>query len=157
MTRFNRANLPEPLSYYEAAGLRLQGRGTWRTTLCEFHGSRSTMRINILTGAFVCMAGCGAKGGDVVDYHRAAHGLGFIDAAKALGAWLDDGVAYTGPTRPTPIPARDLLQLAADELLICVMVLADALAGRMKDHDFDRLRVAVGRVIFVNEAANARR
>jgi hypothetical protein len=115
------------------------------------------MRINTATGAFVCMAACGARGGNVLDYHRAAQGLGFIDAAKALGAWLDDGRAYTGPTRPTPIPARDLLQLAADELLICVMVLTDALAGRMKDHDFDRLRVAVGRVIFVNEAANARR
>jgi hypothetical protein len=115
------------------------------------------MRVNTVSGGFICMSACGAHGGDVLAYHRAAHGLGFVDAALALGAYQDDGKPYTGSTRPTPIPARDLLQLAADELLVCVMCLSDALAGRLKDADFDRFREAVGRVIFINEVANGHR
>jgi hypothetical protein len=103
------------------------------------------------------MAECGAKGGNVLDYHRAAHGMGFVEAIKALGAYQDDGNTYTGSTRPTAIPARALLQLVADELLICVMALADALNGRMKDADFERLCVAVRRVTFISEVANGHR
>ena len=38
------------------------------------------------TGAFRCMV-CGAKGGDVLAFYMLRHGLRFIDAAKALGAW----------------------------------------------------------------------
>ena len=113
------------------------------------------MRINVQSGAFVCMAGCGARGGDVLAYHMAAHGLGFIEAAKALGAYRDDGRDHKGTTRPTPIPARALLEVVAFELTVCTMVLADALNGRLTDADFDRFRDAAGRVIHVAEVANA--
>jgi hypothetical protein len=53
---FDRQALPEPASYFENAGLILQGRGTWRTTTCHFHGGRTTMRVNIKSGAWVCMS-----------------------------------------------------------------------------------------------------
>ena len=152
--QFVRDNLPDPASYYESEGLGLAGRGQWRTTRCEFHGGSDSMRINIGSGAFVCMAGCGARGGDVLAYHRAAHGLGFVDAAKDLGAYIDDGKPWTGSTRPSPIPARALLQVAATELMVCAMVIADTLAGRLTDDDFDRFRAAAGRVIHIAEVAN---
>jgi len=85
-TRFARERLPDPLAYFEGAGLRLIGRGHWRSAICPFHGDHNpSLRINAQTGAFRCMA-CGARGGDVLDFHRARHGLSFAQAARDLGA-----------------------------------------------------------------------
>ena len=84
---FDRTLLPDPPAFYEATGLRLDGRGKWRTTACAFHDGSDSMRVNLQTGAFVCMAGCGARGGDVLAYHMALHGGDEVLAAKGLGAW----------------------------------------------------------------------
>jgi DNA primase len=85
--RFDRELLPDALGYYTGEGLRLVGRGTWRSTLCPFHDDHNpSLRVNTETGAFRCMS-CGAHGGDVLDFHRQRHGLGFTDAAQALDAW----------------------------------------------------------------------
>jgi DNA primase len=85
--RFMRTALPDPAGYYaERAALRLIGRGRWRSALCPFHDdTRPSLRINVESGAYRCMA-CGAKGGDVLAYHRARHGLSFLQAARDLGA-----------------------------------------------------------------------
>ena len=155
MGEFIKQNLPDPVSYYESQGLTLQRGGKWRTTRCDFHGGSDSMRINTETGSFICMAHCGARGGDVLAYHMAAHGMEFVAAAKALGAYRDDGGQHKGQTRPTPIPARALLEVAAFELMVCAMVLADALNGTLTDADFDRFRDAAGRVIHIAEVANA--
>lgn len=155
MGEFIKDNLPDPAIYFEAQGLLLQPGKKWRTTSCAFHGGSDSMRVNTETGAFVCMAGCGARGGDMLAYHRAAHGLGFVEAAKDLGAYRDDGKPYGGAARPSPVPARALLEVAAFELTVCTMVLADALSGRLTDDDFDRFREAAGRVIYIAEVANA--
>lgn len=86
-TRFERERLPDPFGYFEGAGLRLIGRGRWRSCCCPFHNdTRPSLSVNIETGAFKCHA-CGARGGDLIDFHRQRHGLGFKDAAQALGAW----------------------------------------------------------------------
>jgi hypothetical protein len=86
---FDREALPAPVYYYtEIERLRLEGRGTWRSTLCCFHHeSRPSLRVNVDTGAFRCMA-CGANGGDVLAFYRLRYGAGFIEAAKGLGAWV---------------------------------------------------------------------
>jgi hypothetical protein len=154
MGKFIRENLPDPINYYDSQGLQLTGHGRWLTGPCEFHGSSDSLRINIETGGFVCMAACGAKGGDVLDYHRAAQGLGFVEAARQLGAWQDDSNPYTGPTRPSKIPARDLLQLASEDLMTCAMVLHDVLSGRLTESDIDLFRESIARIIFVSEVAN---
>lgn len=85
---FQRELLPPPAAYYaDRAGLRLVGCGLWRSALCSFHEEqRPSLRINLETGAFRCMA-CGARGGDVIDFHRARLGLSFTEAARDLGAW----------------------------------------------------------------------
>ena len=84
---FERTRLPEPCGYFEREGVRLIGRGRWRSAVCPFHDdARPSLRVNVETGAFRCMA-CGAKGGDVLAYHRARHGLSFKQAARDLGAW----------------------------------------------------------------------
>jgi hypothetical protein len=157
MGKFTRENLPDPLSYYLGQGLILNGKGTQRSTGCTFHGSRNTLGINIVTGAFLCRAGCGAHGGDVLDYHRAAYGMGFVEAAKALGAYQDNGNPHTGSTRPTSIPARDLLKMVAHELTVITMLISDSLGGRLTDPGFERYLQASARVIYVAEVANGHR
>jgi DNA primase len=85
--RFERERLPAPLGYFAGTGIRLSGRGRWRSSLCPFHDdTRPSLRVNVETGAYRCMA-CGARGGDVLDFHRARHGLSFPQAARDLGAW----------------------------------------------------------------------
>lgn len=85
--RFVRERLPNPAEYFEREGIELRGRGGWRDALCPFHqDSRPSLRVNVESGAFKCMA-CGASGGDLVDFHRLRHGLSFVEAARALGAW----------------------------------------------------------------------
>lgn len=82
-----RDRLPDPVQYFEASGLRLIGRGIWRSALCPFHGDHNpSLRVDTESGAYRCMA-CGAKGGDVLAFHRARHGLSFVQAARDLGAW----------------------------------------------------------------------
>jgi hypothetical protein len=94
-----------PVDYYQSEGLKLLGNGVWRTTRCDFHGGSDSVGINTVTGGFVCRSGCGAKGGDVLACHMAAHGLGFVDAAKALGAYIDNGKPHFGSSKPSSIPA----------------------------------------------------
>jgi DNA primase len=85
--RFGRELLPEPCGYFARAGLALIGRGRWRSALCPFHDDgHPSLRVNVETGAFRCMA-CGAKGGDVLAFHRTRFGLSFKQAAWDLGAW----------------------------------------------------------------------
>lgn len=147
---FDRTRLPDPASYYEGLGLRLVGRSKWRSTSCEFHGGRETMRLNLDSGAFVCMAGCGARGGDVLAYEMARTGLEFLEAAKALGAWVDDG--RPAPTKPTPLPPRAALAVLADEANL-VAVAGGNLAKGVKLSNSDRLRLmrAAGRILRIRE------
>ena len=84
---FQRERLPDPLTYFDGEGLRLLGRGIWRTALCPFHDdSRPSLSVNVQSGGYRCHA-CGAHGSDVLAFHRARYGLGFREAAQAFGAW----------------------------------------------------------------------
>ena len=86
-SRFLRDRLPSPPTYFDSIGLKLHGRGAWRSALCPFHDDRQpSLRVQYAQGAFRCMA-CGAHGSDVLAFHRLRTGLGFADAARALGAW----------------------------------------------------------------------
>ncbi len=86
--RFARELIPDALGYFvDREGLRLIGRGAWRSALCPFHDDHApSLRVNAESGAYRCMA-CGAKGGDVLDFHRARHSRSFVQAARDLGAW----------------------------------------------------------------------
>lgn len=100
-SNFRRSLLPPPGLYYRREGLKLIGRGEWRSTLCTFHRDRNpSLSVHMLTGGFICHA-CYAKGGNVLDFHMLRHNLDFVAAAKELGAW------ETSPHRQsTPAPAR---------------------------------------------------
>ena len=142
---FDRDRLPDPLSYYDGAGLKLTGRGKWRTAPCNFHGGSDSLRINTVSGAFVCMAGCGARGGDVLAYEMAESGKEFIDAAKALGAWVDDGKAP--PSRPTPISPRAALEVLAVEAMLVAVAAGNVAHGVvLTDDDRQRVLQSAGRI-----------
>lgn len=84
---FRRHQLPDPTEYYaEHAGLVLNQRRGWVTLLCPLHDdTHPSLSVNLSTGGFICHA-CGAKGGDVLDFHRQRYSLSFTAAAQELGA-----------------------------------------------------------------------
>ena len=84
---FDRNLLPNPIKYYSEQGLKLTGDGEWRKALCPFHkDTRPSLGVRLESGSFRCMA-CGASGGDVLAFHILRYGMGFMEAAKSLGAW----------------------------------------------------------------------
>jgi hypothetical protein len=150
---FIRERLPDPTSYFESRGLKLSGpRGAkWKTTECTFHGGSDSMRVNTQSGGWVCM-NCGAKGGDVLAYEMAAQGLQFVDAAKALGAWVDDGKPMA-PQRPAPLPPRSALQVLAFEATLTAVAAGNLARGViLTDVDLQRLLVAARRIVALVEA-----
>ena len=84
---FNKSKLPTPIVYYTERNFRLVGHGNWRRTLCPFHDdSTPSLSVHIDSGAFKCFA-CGAKGGDVLAFHRLLNGSSFVEAVTDLDAW----------------------------------------------------------------------
>jgi CHC2 zinc finger len=84
---FKRDQLPSPAKYFGSQGLKFKGGGEWKNAVCPFHDdSKPSLRVRLNTGGFRCMV-CGAHGGDVLAFHMQRTGLGFVEAAKALGAW----------------------------------------------------------------------
>ncbi len=87
MEKFNRSALQRPANYFKEQGLKLTGGGEWKNALCPFHDdSKPSLRIRLGTGGFKCMA-CGKRGGDVLSFHMQRYGMGFVEAARQLGAW----------------------------------------------------------------------
>lgn len=148
---FIRENLPDTRSYFESEGLPLQGHGKWLTGRCDFHGGSDSMRVNTASGGWCCMA-CGASGGDVLAYHMQAHNLDFIDAAKALGAWQEDGKPAR-PHRPKPLPASQAIQVLAFESTLTAIAAGNIAHGiHLTDADRSRLYVAAQRINTISEA-----
>lgn len=146
MGNFRREGLPDPISFFESEGLRLTGRGVWRTTSCQFHGGRDSMRVNTKSGGWCCMA-CGARGGDSVAYLMARDGLDFADAARKLGAWDDTATSDPMPRRPHLLSAREALAVITSELLVLVVVLSDARSGVLpSERDWQRFLEGAGRI-----------
>lgn len=147
---FDRSMLPDPEHYYSQQGLPLTGRGAWRTTRCDFHGGSDSMRVHVRSGGFVCMAGCGARGGDVVAYHMAQHGQDFVQAAKELGAYVEDG--KPSQQRPTALSAGAAMQLCAAEAnLVAVTVLNLKQGVTLTEADLQRLIKAASRIMYLAE------
>ena len=144
---FDRNLLPDPTGYFEEQGLKLTGpsKAKWKTTECRFHDGSDSMRVNSSSGAWVCMS-CGKKGGDVLAYELAATGAEFIDAAKAIGAWVDDGRPHT-PQKPTPLSPRAALSAMAFESMFTAIAAGNLAKGVvLTDADRSRLMQAAGRI-----------
>ena len=150
---FDRNLQPDPTAYFEEQGLKLTGprRSKWKTTECKSHGGSDSMRVNTATGAWVCMS-CGVKGGDVLAYEIAATGADFVAAAKAIGAWFDDGKPYT-PLKPTPLSPRAALSAMAFEATLIAIAAGNVAKGIvLTDADRARLMTAASRINLLTEA-----
>lgn len=146
MGRFMPERLPDPVSFFEGEGLRLVGRGTWRTTRCDFHGGSDSLRVNTQGGGWCCMA-CGARGGNAISYVMGLHGLDFIDACKRLGCWDEGAKGDTRPPRPRLLSAREALSVIATEVLVLMVILHDARSGLLPSaRDWHRFLEGVGRI-----------
>lgn len=151
MGEFIRNRLPDAVSYFEKQGLALTGRSLWRTTRCDFHGGSDSMRVNTESGAWACM-NCGAHGGDVLAYHMQAHGLEFVEAARALGAYFDDGKPHRGPVKPAGLPMRAAMEVMSSESLVLFVGLCNLVQGAVLSvDDLKRLAQAASRVYRLTE------
>jgi DNA primase len=84
---FNPRLLPSPFEYYKSQDIGLASDGNLREAFCPFHlDARRSLRVYLDSGGYYCIH-CGARGNDVVDFHMAVNGMGFIEAVKDLGAW----------------------------------------------------------------------
>ncbi|UNU72900.1 CHC2 zinc finger domain-containing protein [Moraxella nasovis] len=80
--RMNTDNKPDPVSFYARYGIALKGNQT--NVKCVFHGDKTpSLSINRQTGAFFCF-GCGASGGDVLDFYQRYHNCDFLTACRDL-------------------------------------------------------------------------
>jgi hypothetical protein len=150
--------LPDPIQFYESRGLVLKGspRSKWMTTRCEFHGGSDSMRVNRESGAFSCMAGCGARGGDIISYLRASDNLDFVAAVKALGAWKSDGNPPK-EQRPKALPASAGLDVLTNEATLLLILAHDMSRGqKLSSKDMTRLKIVVNRINHIWGYTNAR-
>ncbi|MCW5668666.1 MAG: hypothetical protein KIT86_03325 [Hydrogenophaga sp.] len=150
---FDRTRLPEPTTYFEDRGLVLKGprSAKWKTTSCDFHGGSDSMRVNVVNGAWICMA-CLTKGGDVLAYHMQANGLEFLDAAKVLGAWVDDGKSEHR-RKPSPLPPRAALEVLSFEAMLVAVAAGNVSQGvGLTEIDRTRLLTAANRMNRLAEA-----
>lgn len=86
-SRYRRDLLPDPSDYYTRHLHALRIKRDWANARCPFHEDQNpSLSVNLDHGGFICF-GCGACGGDVLDFHRRLHGMDFITAAKDLNAW----------------------------------------------------------------------
>jgi DNA primase len=151
---FDRDLLPDWPEYADREGLTLHGRGKWRSTLCPFHDDSSpSLRVNTAGGGWCCMS-CGASGGDVLAFHMRLHGLEFIEAAKALRAWHDDG--KHSAQRPRTLSTRDGLELLYQDAMVFFVVGCDWKNGKTPSKaELDSVAAAARRVLVVYEGVNS--
>ena len=85
----DRSKLPTPSALLEALEIAYTRRAAWLLCRCPFHKGgqerNPSLSMHSTKGHYCCYA-CGEKGGDVIAFHRAVTGAGFIETMKVLGA-----------------------------------------------------------------------
>jgi hypothetical protein len=120
--KFRRDLLPPPNAYYGRERVKLFGRGDWRSAICPFHPDKNpSLRVNLVRGGFLCH-GCGAKGGDVLDFHKRRHSLTFVEAVTDLGAWESEAPVVRRCSPPTPEAKPDPVKQAAQRLAAPMLI-----------------------------------
>jgi hypothetical protein len=90
---------------------------------------------------------CGMKGGDVLAYVMERYALGFVEAARSLGAYVDDGKWHQGVIKATTLSARDAMAVTALELLVLTVVISGTKAGVIpSESDWSRFLQSAGRI-----------
>jgi hypothetical protein len=146
MGEFIRDRLPDPIQYFDGEDVPLKGPGPWKTGPCHFHGGSDSLRVKVSSGAWVCMA-CRVKGGDVLSHAMQFHNLDFVEAARKLGAYVDDDKPHRGQSRPATLSPRDAMEVVALCLLQCVCVIGPVRRGELpSDGDWQGFLRCVGQI-----------
>lgn len=86
---FNRALLPSPANYYSKQFPNFKIKSEWVKVRCCFHEDQMpSLNISMVDGHFKCFS-CGAKGCDVLAFHRLRYKVSFIEAVDFFNAWED--------------------------------------------------------------------
>ena len=89
---------------------------------------------------------CDAKGGDALSYHMQITGMEFVDAAKAMGAWVEDG-RPAQQHKPTPLSPRQALQVMAVEANLVAVAAGNVAHGvTLSQVDISRLMQSANRI-----------
>lgn len=148
---FIRDRLPDAAEYFDLEGVPLKGPGRWKTGPCHFHGGSDSLRVNVRSGGWCCM-NCGTKGGDVLAYAMQRHGMEFIDAAKALGAWDEATPRGSAPHKPRAFSARAAVEVLRFESLLVATAACNLAKGiALSDADRKRLVEAAGRILSLTQ------
>ena len=84
---FDKSLLPTATDYYQKQFTALKITLKWTLVLCPFHDDKKpSLSIHLITGGFHCFA-CGARGGDIVEFHRQRYQMSFIETVSYFGAW----------------------------------------------------------------------
>ena len=103
------------------------------------------MRVKPVTGAWKCM-NCGESGGDVLAYEIKAYYKEFVQAAKDLSCWVDDGKPKPN-YKPTTLSPRLALSVMAFESTLVAIAGANIAYGiNLSEIDLARLIVAANRI-----------
>jgi hypothetical protein len=112
------------------------------------------MRINTGNGAWRCM-NCGESGGDVLAYEIKAYCKEFVQAAKDLGCWVDDGQPKPNhkpnykPKTLSPIMALSVMKFEVTLVILVACNIGYDL--NLPEEDRARLIVAANRIIVLAE------
>ena len=88
----------------------------------------------------------------MLSYHMQSNQLEFVEAARQLGAWIEDGKS-PGSIKPTPLPSRAALEVLAFETLLVATSATNIAHGvSLSDLDRARLLTAVARINRLAEA-----
>jgi len=78
--------LPSPFYYYKKIFPNITNGSEWASVCCCFHkDANPSLSLNLKSGGFFCHA-CGAKGGDLIVFHRLHKNTGFSEAVEQLKA-----------------------------------------------------------------------
>ena len=144
---FDKTKLPDAADYYAAQGLTIGKHGNkgWRRANCLFCQSRDNFNINLQSGGWHCW-GCEAKGGDLIAFQMLLHGQDFTQAAKDLGAWVEDGKTPMR-NKPMPLSYRDALTAIAYEAqLVAISGVTIAHGKQLTAGESARVLQAVNRI-----------
>lgn len=88
---FNRCLLPTPAAYYTKQFPGMKIKSEWVKVKCCFHepDTNPSLHISMVDGHFRCFA-CGAKGCDVIAFHRLRFKASFVEAVNFMGAWCHE-------------------------------------------------------------------
>jgi hypothetical protein len=122
-SHFDRSLLPPARAFYEKelGKLSRADRKGNCAAGCPFHNSKSkkSLSVNINTGQWWCFGGCG--GGDILSFVQKRQRLSFLNAAKTLGAWDEQG-------KPAKVrPRARIRYLVMDFVIDCVEHRAEVL------------------------------